>query len=157
MKNKLSNIIIIALVCCWSITYLIQISFGQGEVKPIHFDHLTIFKNNLANPYSLADASVMLVFVDKDNQTWVGTRDNGLDYWDKTNQQFTHYRHEPTDSLSLSNDEVRAIFQDHQGELWIGTEGGGLNRWLGNGQFERLQEKDGLIANSIIGITEDQL
>lgn len=115
----------------------------------------TIFKNNPADPHSLADASVMVVFVDKENQTWIGTRENGLDFWDERKEQFIHYRHDSTDSLSLSNNEVRAIFQDSQGELWIGTEGGGLNRWLGDGQFEHLQEKDGLIANSVMSITED--
>lgn len=116
----------------------------------------TIFKNHPTDPHSLSDVSVMVVFVDKDNRTWIGTVDNGLDYWDENKERFIHYKHDPKDSLSLSNDEVRTIFQDSRGDLWIGTEGGGLNRWLGNGQFEHIQEKDGLIANSVMGITEDQ-
>ncbi len=106
---------------------------------------------------SLAEASIMVIFVDKADQVWLGTAEKGLDIWDETHKRFIHYQHNPNDSLSLSNNEIRAIFQDSRGEIWIGTEGGGLNRWLGGGEFERITEVDGLIANSVMGITEDEL
>jgi ligand-binding sensor domain-containing protein/DNA-binding CsgD family transcriptional regulator len=104
----------------------------------------------------LTEKNIMTVFVDKENQIWVGTAENGLDIWDEGTKQFVHYKHDYRDSFSISNNEIREIFQDSKGGIWIGTEGGGLNRWLGNGRFERIGTKNGLIANSVMGITEDK-
>ncbi|MFK7906904.1 MAG: two-component regulator propeller domain-containing protein [Chitinophagales bacterium] len=119
-------------------------------------EKFTVFKHNPAEANSLAENNIMVVFVSKDDQVWIGTADKGLNTWDDTRSLFLHYNHNPEDSLSISNDEIRAIFEDSRGNIWIGTEGGGLNRWLGDGKFERLTKEDGLIANSIMGITEDQ-
>ncbi|MCB9351419.1 MAG: two component regulator propeller domain protein [Lewinellaceae bacterium] len=116
----------------------------------------TVFQHNPADSNSLADFNVMAVFVDRENQVWVGTASNGLDRWDEATGRFLHYRHNHRDSFSLSNDEIRAIYQDSRGQIWIGTEGGGLNRWLGEGRFERTGKEEGLIANSVMGITEDK-
>jgi DNA-binding CsgD family transcriptional regulator len=98
----------------------------------------------------------MDIFVDDRDRVWVGTAYHGLDLWDETRRSFVHHQHDPRDTFSLSDNEVRTIFQDSRGELWIGTEGGGLNRWLGDGRFERITQRDGLIANSVMGITEDE-
>ena len=116
----------------------------------------TVLKHNPNNPNSLSKNNIMVVFVDKSNQVWIGTADNGLNIWNDTRSSFLHYPHNPKNSLSISNNEVRAIFQDSREDIWIGTEGGGLNRWLGEGKFERFTKEDGLIANSIMSITEDQ-
>lgn len=132
-------------------------TMGDGvKVIDPKTQEIVAFKPELKDPNSLADVHIMTVFVDGEDQVWIGTADNGLDRWDDEKGHFIHFRHHPSDSFSLSNDEVRAIFQDSKGEIWIGTEGGGLNRWLGGERFERINEKDGLIANSIMGITEDQ-
>ncbi len=104
----------------------------------------------------LTEQNIMTIFVDKEDQIWVGTAENGLDIWDEESNQFINYKYNPLDSFSISNDEIRMIFQDSNGGIWIGTEGGGLNRWLGNGRFERIGTKNGLIANSVMGITEDK-
>jgi ligand-binding sensor domain-containing protein len=102
----------------------------------------------------LTEKNIMTVFVNREDQVWVGTAEYGLDIWDEGNKQFIHYKYDPLDTFSISNNEIRTIFQDSNGRIWIGTEGGGLNRWLGNGQFERIGTKNGLIANSVMGITE---
>jgi ligand-binding sensor domain-containing protein/DNA-binding CsgD family transcriptional regulator len=113
------------------------------------------FRNQPSFPGSISSDDIMVVFVDDDDIVWVGNADKGLDRLDDQNSRFIHYRHDPLDSFSISNDEVRAIFQDSRGDLWIGTEGGGLNRWLGGGHFQHYKTEEGLIANSVMGITED--
>lgn len=117
------------------------------------------FRHFLHDPndiHSVAESNIMTLFVANDDKVWVGTIDNGLDIYDEETGHFIHFKYDPKDSLSLSNNEVRAIFQDSRGEMWVGTEGGGLNRWLGNGKFERITIEQGLIANSVMGITEDE-
>lgn len=102
------------------------------------------------------DPNIMTVFVDKSDRVWIGSLDKGLNMLDESSNTNQHFCHNPTDSSSLSNDEIRVIFQDKAGEIWIGTEGGGVNRWLGKGRFEQISKKNGLIANSVMGISEDK-
>jgi ligand-binding sensor domain-containing protein/DNA-binding CsgD family transcriptional regulator len=101
------------------------------------------------------DTNIITTLIDRNNRIWIGTADNGLEVWDNSRRQLSRYQYNPWDSLSLSDDEIRTIFEDSDGDIWIGTEGRGLNRWLGNGQFGRIEVEDGLIANSVMGITED--
>lgn len=131
-------------------------TIGSGlHVYDPNTKHVTVHSFDPNRPEGLLEITIMTVFVDQGDQVWIGMADKGLSTWDDDKQSFIHYQHQIDDTASLSNDEVRSIFQDSQGNLWIGTEGGGLNRWLGDGQFERIDTEDGLIANSVMGITED--
>lgn len=112
-------------------------------------------RHESGNPGSLADLNVMVVYTDRKNQVWVGTADQGLDRWVESQKRFEHFRYDPDNPYSISNNAIRSIFQDSRGDLWIGTEGGGLNKWLGDGRFERIGRREGLVANSVMGITED--
>lgn len=105
---------------------------------------------------SLADLNVMVVYADNNNHVWVGTADQGLDRWNEASGTFEHYNSDPSDPFSISSNAIRSIFQDSRGDLWVGTEGGGLNRWLGEGCFEHIGLADGLIAKSVMGISEDR-
>jgi ligand-binding sensor domain-containing protein/DNA-binding CsgD family transcriptional regulator len=113
------------------------------------------YRHDPNDPNSLVDLSVMVVFVDRDDQVFLGTANHGLDIWVEDQEKFMHFQNDPNDPASISNNEIRAIFQDRSGNIWIGTEGGGLNRWLGEGKFERIGVEEGLITNSVMGITED--
>ncbi|MGB0932054.1 MAG: ligand-binding sensor domain-containing protein, partial [Chitinophagales bacterium] len=128
---------------------------GLQIINPIT-QKVIVFGSNEENMRGLAQKNIIVVFVDKDDQVWVGTADKGLNLWKSDEQRFSHFKHDASDSLSLSDNEIRAIFQDNTGTIWIGTEGGGLNRWLGGGKFEHITKEDGLIANSVMGITEDR-
>jgi len=108
------------------------------------------------------DREIMVVFVDNRERTWIGTAKNGLYLYDQAENNFFTFKNNPSDSTSISNDEIRTIFQDSRGDIWIGTEGDGLNKYLANpnedgiSQFQRFQKKNGLVANSVMGITEDK-
>lgn len=120
-------------------------------------------KNKLSKNYSpvvgdknsISEINIMKVFVDNNDVVWIGTANNGLAKWNDETQSFTRYSHHSNDPFSLSNDEVRCIFQDTKDRIWIGTEGGGLNLWEGDGRFKRFTNVDGLIANSVMGLIED--
>ena len=69
---------------------------------------------------------VVAALQDQHGFLWFGTED-GLNKYD--GHSFTHYRHDPTDSLSLSDSWVTALLEDKDGNLWVGTRQGGLNRF----------------------------
>ena len=146
----------------WSISErkngeLLVATLGDGiHTVDIRTKEINRYQPKTTNLNSSTDPIIATIFVDKSDRVWIGSTDNGLDVVDESNNYFKHFKHNPLDSFSISNDEIRTIFQDSNGDIWIGTEGGGLNRWLGEGRFERINQKDGLIANSVMGITEDK-
>jgi DNA-binding CsgD family transcriptional regulator len=109
-----------------------------------------------SEPNNLGDPNIMTIFVDRAGRTWIGSAERGIDILDASDQHLLYCRYTPLDSFSISDDAIRTIFQDSEGQIWIGTERGGLNRWLGKGRFERITKEEGLISNSVMGITEDQ-
>jgi len=115
-----------------------------------------VLSSNESDANSLPQKDIMVIFKDSQNRIWAGTQRNGLKLWDEKDQHFIRFQHNPQDSLSLNDNEVRAIFQDSKDRLWIGTQGGGLNQWLGENRFSAITKMDGLIANNIMGITEDE-
>ena len=145
----------------WSITErkngnLLVATLGDGiHTVDTQTKEVSRFQSKTMDLSSLTDPNITIVFVDQSDRVWIGSLDNGLDMINESNNYSKHFEHNPLDSFSISNDEIRTIFQDRSGDIWIGTEGGGLNRWLGEGRFEQINKEDGLIANSVMGITED--
>lgn len=58
---------------------------------------------------------------------WLGTYSNGVYWYDRENDRFENYRHDPADPRSLSDNYIWEIFEDSTGMLWIGTMSGGVN------------------------------
>jgi signal transduction histidine kinase/CheY-like chemotaxis protein len=96
------------------------------------------------------------MYEDQAGTLWLGTRDGGLNKFDRNTGQFTRYLHDPGNSHSLSRNTVVAIHEDQHGDLWIGTSDG-LNKFDRTAEtFLRYTEKDGLPHNSIAGLLEDE-
>ncbi|MEN8230498.1 MAG: two-component regulator propeller domain-containing protein [Bacteroidota bacterium] len=65
-------------------------------------------------------------FEDSERTLWIGT-DHGLNMYDRENDTFRLFKHNPDDSGSLSDNRIVTFFEDIKGFLWIGTMNG-LNR-----------------------------
>lgn len=109
----------------------------DDTVKFIRFKHIP------GDPASLNSNRIFCLYVDKSNNLWIGTEDNGLSLVTPSGRsgqkiRCKHYNSDPLNNSSLSNDGVFSIFQDHTGILWIGT-GDGLNKFYYNipGEQER--------------------
>jgi len=57
---------------------------------------------------------------DKKGNIWVGGL-NGLNLWDKKNNNFIQYFNNPDDNKSLSHNEVLSFLSDSKNNLWVGT------------------------------------
>ncbi|MEM9931370.1 MAG: two-component regulator propeller domain-containing protein, partial [Bacteroidota bacterium] len=97
---------------------------------------------------------------------WVATM-NGINYFDRSTQQFTRYMHQPDDPTSLSAAACRSIFLDSQGTLWAGTGEewledtiGGLNRYRPETgdfahYFHQAGDSTSLTSNKVTAMYED--
>jgi signal transduction histidine kinase/ligand-binding sensor domain-containing protein/DNA-binding response OmpR family regulator len=55
---------------------------------------------------------------------WIGTHMGGLFQYNRNDDTFIHYFHDPSNLQSISSNNVTAILDDTQGNIWVGTENG---------------------------------
>ncbi|MBN1154152.1 hypothetical protein JXB12_04455 [candidate division KSB1 bacterium] len=97
-----------------------------GEEIP-YFKHFTHDPND---PSSISSDCVYKIFQDGTGKLWIATCD-GLNYFDRQNEKFARYFHDPDNHTSLSHNRVNVIHQsprDSTNILWIGTSAG-LNKF----------------------------
>lgn len=60
---------------------------------------------------------------------WIGTMQGGLNRFDKAENTWTHFRHDPKNPNSLGSDTIGPIYAEQNGVLWIGLLHNGLNKF----------------------------
>ena len=90
---------------------------------------------------------VFTVFPDRENNLWIGTRDNGV-FLRSPGGEFQHPF--PTNAIAAP---VRALFQDAAGTLWLGS-GDGVYCWRDN-HLERFAADTELAHADIRGFAQD--
>ena len=109
-------------------------------------------------PYSeqFTEQQIHSIHFDKKNRLWIGTESKGLFLQKSNEHQFYHFQ-KNDQQTSLADNDVRDIFEDQIGTIWIGTEGGGISKFTEDFEnpFQNYSKKEGLIANSVMGITQD--
>ncbi|MFZ0547750.1 MAG: two-component regulator propeller domain-containing protein [Candidatus Promineifilaceae bacterium] len=96
------------------------------------------------------------IFEDSGGQLWVGAF-GGLGKYDRERDQFTFYRHDPSNPNSLSDDSVVDIVEGEDGRLWVGTFNGGLNLFDSDTeQFTRYrhnpEDTNSLTSDMVLGL-----
>ena len=112
-------------------------------------------------PYHISDSTetrtetIISICEDHEKRIWLATEGSGLIRLDPEHKQFTRYRFSETDSSTISSDYVIAVCEDSKNRFWITTTGG-LNLFDPETEtFTVYHEKDGLPAETLYGILED--
>ncbi|HEX5460004.1 MAG TPA: two-component regulator propeller domain-containing protein [Steroidobacteraceae bacterium] len=84
----------------------------------------------------------------------------GLARWNRADDRFTVYRHDPHDPGSLASDQVNTISVDARGLIWIGTTDAGLDIFdPRSGRFDNLRHEPAdpasLVSNHVTTVTRD--
>ncbi len=101
------------------------------------------------------------LIIDKDNPNifWFGSHEAGLGNFDKTKEQFYHFKHEANNPKSLSHDAMRVIYDDRKGNIWIPTFNGlnKLNKKTGEFQHYFHNPKDNMtiFSNFLLNVYGD--
>jgi signal transduction histidine kinase/ligand-binding sensor domain-containing protein/DNA-binding response OmpR family regulator len=97
---------------------------------------------------------------DNIGKIWIGTDGDGLNCFDRSSGNFTHFFKNQYNSNSLSSDVILSLFIDSDNLLWIGTYQGGLckfnpsaNRFVRYTSYEN--SENSLSGNDVSAITED--
>ena len=94
------------------------------------------------------DESPACLFVDAQDNLWIGTHTSGVGRFDGTNLEMFSQRD------GLTSNWVDSITQDSRGHLWFGTHGGGITRYDGL-VFQALQQADGLPHGDVRDLLQD--
>jgi ligand-binding sensor domain-containing protein/signal transduction histidine kinase/AraC-like DNA-binding protein len=83
-------------------------------------------EEEMAQPYSLSDKTVYIIYKDREGGVWLGTVFGGVSYL--PNHTMTFEKYLPSASgRSLSSKRIRELAEDDEGNVWIGTDDEGLN------------------------------
>jgi len=104
---------------------------------------------------------------DKNNNIWIGTRNDGLIRYERKSDSFTRMLHKPSDPLNLVNDRINHLIVDQNNNLWIAansngaTAGSGLVRYnISTGKVKQFlhdpSDPNSLLDNWISALYEDQ-
>ncbi|MGD0206239.1 MAG: two-component regulator propeller domain-containing protein [Verrucomicrobiota bacterium] len=110
---------------------------------------VTCWITNSAQDFGVGRGSnAWAVLVDRQQQVWVGTRDEGL-------FQFQTNHFQPAPGAEILGQQIFVLFEDHQGWLWAGTQNG-LARWNGE-DWKIFTTPDGLVVRAIVEDAEGSL
>jgi len=80
------------------------------DLKTMKFTH---YQNEDGDPYSISNNIIKSIFEDNTGKLWIGTRNGGLNKFDRTSGKFHQKKYNIGETL--------AIFEDNTGTLWVGT------------------------------------
>ena len=108
----------------------------------------------LDDSFGLSHPEVSEIFVDKDQNVWVGTGD-GLNIWDNKFQRFISFENDENKIDGLLGNTIQDIHQSRDGNIWIATQKG-LNLYLPKAKsFKHYGRKNGLPTSLVRGISDD--
>ncbi len=74
----------------------------------------------------IATNEVYAAFMDRENNLWIGTKDEGINIGRPNNSRVTVTIHYHSNDSTISMNTIRAMLQDNKGRLWLGTYNNGL-------------------------------
>ena len=98
-----------------------------------------IFLPDLYDQGSIPSNRISSLCEDQEGSLWVGTMDAGLAKYNKSEENFIRFQHDPSDSTSLPSNYIETLFLDSNGVLWIGTKNGLCKYDPASNSFNKIQ------------------
>ena len=92
-----------------------------------HNNTIQQYLHNTDDPFSLPHNNLTNIIMDKDDNPWIATYNQGIAKFDRKSGKFTRYGNNPDDPASISEDRIETIYRGQNGNLWFGTYNNGLN------------------------------
>lgn len=129
-SNSVNSVFIDRSECLWLTTFGGGVNLTDLQQKPFQLlQRIPNTANTLSGNY------IRAILEDENGNIWIGTRNNGLNYYNFSTQKFQQYH--PSNS-GLQSDNIRSLVKDHQNRMWIGTESGISIRYP-DGSFDNLR------------------
>src|SRR5690606_32804614 len=95
------------------------------------------YRYSASDTNSVTEGGVLSAAKDRHGNLWIGAG-YGLNYFDRAQQKFTRYKHDPGNTEGMSGNTVLSlVLNEDEQALWMGIWAGGLNRLdLTTGKFK---------------------
>ncbi len=120
-----------------------------------YMNGVNFYSENLFHFKNLAVGNVNTTCVDKNDDLWMGTNDNGIIYYNRRKGEEIRYNKE---NSPLSSNIIVCSMAASDGSMWFGTYGGGIICFK-DGQiinYKSNKKGDGLSNNNVWSLCEDQ-
>ena len=101
---------------------------------------LTNYTNNSSDSNSISGNFCSFIFEDSISNLWVGTKFNGLNYYNRKTNSFSNFEYYIDNKKFSDISDVRTMNQDKKGNLWVGTKTGVLVFSIKNGKITKLNQ-----------------
>lgn len=95
-----------------------------GEQGVFYLSKQNEFEYLLPKHYHDIVTQVWTLHEDTRGNIWIGTKDNGLYIFDRSNEVIYNYKHQSSDNNTITHNDIWKIFVDHKNRIWIGTKKG---------------------------------
>jgi ligand-binding sensor domain-containing protein/signal transduction histidine kinase/DNA-binding NarL/FixJ family response regulator len=93
--------------------------------------------------YNITQRSVQTLYVDRDQNIWVGTYGEGIYMISSIKEKFMRIQNNRSDAIGKSLNRFYGMCQDENGALWFGTDGDGIFKALPDGSIIKHYYADG--------------
>ncbi|MBL4660254.1 MAG: response regulator [Alcanivoracaceae bacterium] len=119
-----------------------HILIGKGGVYKLSKDEkLSIYKKIQSQ---LPQTEIQSIFINNDNELWIGTAKHGLFHFDEKEKLLLHYSEKQGISKNIT---INSIEEDNNGNLWLGTDNGLKHINLATKETHTFRKSDGLQSN----------
>ena len=120
---------------------LFHLKKGDLKSQSIQIIDTEAYNNQIKNPNDL--------FVDSENNLWIGTMGSGLYRLKPGESTFSHFTHNPKNPTSLSDNFVNHICEDNMGRIWIGFQQKGIDIFYKKSNLFSHQYRDPINPDSL--------
>lgn len=85
-----------------------------------------VYKTDPDDSLSISGNSIVSIAEDNQNNLWIATRNNGLNFYNRKLDRFQRFLHIPGNNTTITSNELKKVFVDSKGNIFIGTFGYGL-------------------------------
>jgi len=89
---------------------------------------ISIYKNDVDDPFSLPGNGIYDIICDKNNRVWVATFSSGVSFYEQTPPHIQQIFHTINKPNSLCDNYINKIIEDSQGNIWFATNNG-ISQW----------------------------
>lgn len=125
-----------------------------------------IYRHKRSDNTTLSDDIVTSILEDSAGNFWIGTRQGGLNKFDRFLNKFTCHKHAANDKNSLAGNNITSLIEN-KGIVWVGTLSGlsklntqdnkFTNYLIGDSVLKIINDKDKLWIGTSSGLTEFNL
>ena len=136
-------------------SFIYDMLYTDGTLYVATDDGLYAIKDDKVVKYAenegLPELNIRALYMDSNDNLWVGTSDSGLAVLKKGSRKFKVFQTKD----GISSERIFGIQEDSSGKLWIGTIGGGVNIYDGK-KFYHYTKNNGLSSDVVRTLFRDR-